>query len=68
MGDADTGGSGLEGSLAKEVSPSSVLQRNGVFPKGPGMGTAMGTQPRPLQPHRPRLQTHQPPLPSQGLL
>lgn len=70
MGDADSGGggSGLEGSLAKEMPPSSMLQRNAVFPEGPGVGTAKGAQPQPLRPRRPQLQTHQTPLPLWGLL
>lgn len=70
MGDADagSGGSGLDGSLAKEMPLSSVLQRNRVFPKGLGVGTAKGTQPQPPRPRRHQLQTYQAPLPLWGLL
>lgn len=37
-GDTDTGGggTGLDGSLAKEMSPSTILQGNRVLPKSPG--------------------------------
>lgn len=70
MGNADAGGggSGLDGSLAKEMSRSSVLERNGVFPKGPGPGTAKGTQLQPLRPRRPQPQIRQNPLPLWWLL
>lgn len=68
MGNADAGGggSGLDGSLAKEMARNSVLERNGVFPRGPG--TAKGTQLQPLWPRRPQPQTHQNPLPLWWLL